>query len=58
MVTIRRLMKALSIRKLQKTYANGNQALKGIDLAVDDDGRPAFAAADLGQLVGDLLIRN
>lgn len=28
-------MKALSIRKLQKTYANGNQALKGIDLAVE-----------------------
>ncbi len=28
-------MKALSIRKLQKTYANGNQALKGIDLTVE-----------------------
>ena len=28
-------MKALSIRKLQKTYANGNQALKGIDLSVE-----------------------
>ena len=28
-------MKALSIRNLTKTYANGNQALKGIDLAVD-----------------------
>ena len=28
-------MKALSIRRLQKTYANGNQALKGIDLAVE-----------------------
>ena len=28
-------MKALSIRRLKKTYANGNQALKGIDLAVE-----------------------
>jgi len=28
-------MKALSIRNLTKTYANGNQALKGIDLSVD-----------------------
>ncbi len=28
-------MKALSIRNLQKTYANGNQALKGIDLTVE-----------------------
>ncbi len=28
-------MKALSIRRLQKTYANGNQALKGIDLTVE-----------------------
>ncbi|RZV39442.1 MAG: ABC transporter ATP-binding protein [Chromatiales bacterium] len=28
-------MKALSIKNLTKTYANGNQALKGIDLAVD-----------------------
>jgi len=27
-------MRALSIRNLTKTYANGNQALKGIDLAV------------------------
>ena len=35
MVTIRGLMKALSIKNLQKTYANGNQALKGIDLAVE-----------------------
>jgi len=28
-------MKALSIRNLSKTYSNGNQALKGIDLAVE-----------------------
>jgi len=28
-------MKALSIRNLTKTYANGNQALKGIDLDVE-----------------------
>jgi ABC-2 type transport system ATP-binding protein len=28
-------MKALSIKGLEKTYANGNQALKGIDLSVD-----------------------
>jgi len=28
-------MKALSIRNLTKTYANGNQALKGIDLSVE-----------------------
>ena len=28
-------MKALSIKNLAKTYANGNQALKGIDLSVD-----------------------
>ncbi len=28
-------MKALSIRNLQKTYANGNQALTGIDLTVE-----------------------
>jgi ABC-2 type transport system ATP-binding protein len=28
-------MNALSIRNLQKTYANGNQALKGIDLNVE-----------------------
>ncbi len=28
-------MKALSIKNLTKTYANGNQALKGIDLAVE-----------------------
>ena len=28
-------MKALSIQNLQKTYANGNQALKGIDLNVE-----------------------
>jgi len=34
-VTIRGLMKALSIKNLQKTYANGNQALKGIDLTVE-----------------------
>ena len=35
MVTIRDLMKALSITNLTKTYSNGNQALKGIDLSVD-----------------------
>ena len=29
-----RLMKALSIKNLRKTYANGNQALKGIDFSV------------------------
>ena len=29
-------MKALSIRNLTKTYANGNQALKGIDLTVEE----------------------
>jgi len=28
-------MKALSIKNLQKTYSNGNQALKGIDLSVE-----------------------
>ena len=28
-------MKALAIKNLQKTYDNGNQALKGIDLSVD-----------------------
>jgi ABC-2 type transport system ATP-binding protein len=28
-------MKALSIKNLTKTYSNGNQALKGIDLSVD-----------------------
>ncbi len=28
-------MQALQIRKLAKTYANGNQALKGIDLSVE-----------------------
>ena len=28
-------MKALSIKNLRKTYDNGNQALKGIDLSVD-----------------------
>ncbi len=28
-------MRALSIKNLTKTYANGNQALKGIDLAVE-----------------------
>lgn len=28
-------MKALSIKNLQKTYSNGNQALKGIDLNVE-----------------------
>jgi ABC-2 type transport system ATP-binding protein len=35
MVTIRRLMKALSIKNLRKTYANGNEALKGINFSVD-----------------------
>jgi ABC-2 type transport system ATP-binding protein len=35
MVTIRGLMKALSIKNLTKTYANGNQALKGIDFSVE-----------------------
>ncbi len=34
-VTIAALMKALSIKNLKKTYANGNQALKGIDLSVN-----------------------
>jgi ABC-2 type transport system ATP-binding protein len=29
-------MKALKISKLEKTYENGNQALKGIDLTVED----------------------
>ena len=33
--TIRDHMLALSIRNLTKTYANGNQALKGIDFSVD-----------------------
>ena len=28
-------MKALSIKNLTKTYANGNEALKGIDLSVE-----------------------
>lgn len=35
MVTIRVHMNALTIRNLEKTYANGNQALKGIDLNVE-----------------------
>ena len=35
MVTIRGLMQALAIRNLTKTYANGNQALKGINFAVE-----------------------
>ena len=34
-VTIRGLMNALTIKNLTKTYPNGNQALKGIDLAVE-----------------------
>ena len=34
MVTIRRLMKALAIRNLRKTYANGKEALKGINFNV------------------------
>ena len=29
-------MNALTIRKLTKTYANGNRALKGIDLTVEE----------------------
>jgi len=33
-VTIRRLMNALTIRNLRKTYANGNEALKGINFNV------------------------
>ena len=35
MVTIPRIMKALKIKNLQKTYDNGNRALKGIDLKVE-----------------------
>ena len=35
MVTIARLMQALSIRNLTKTYANGNEALKGINFSVE-----------------------
>lgn len=35
-VTIRRLMNALTIKNLTKTYSNGNQALKGIDLNVKE----------------------
>ncbi len=35
MVTIRGFMKALSIKNLTKTYANGNQALKGINFSVE-----------------------
>jgi ABC-2 type transport system ATP-binding protein len=35
MVTIAGLMQALSINNLTKTYANGNQALKGINLSVE-----------------------
>jgi len=34
-VTIAAAMKALSIKNLEKTYANGNRALKGIDLSVE-----------------------
>ena len=34
MVTIRRLMNALSIKNLRKTYANGKEALKGINFNV------------------------
>lgn len=36
MGTIRRLMHALSIKDLKKTYDNGNVALKGINFAVED----------------------
>ena len=35
MGTIRRCMQALSIKNLTKTYANGNQALKGINFSVE-----------------------
>jgi len=35
MVTIRDLMNALTIRNLEKTYDNGNRALKGINLNVE-----------------------
>ena len=35
MVTIAGLMQALSIKNLTKIYANGNQALKGINLSVE-----------------------
>ena len=35
MVTIAGLMQALSIKNLTKTYANGNQALKGINFSVE-----------------------
>lgn len=35
MVTIRADMNALTITNLEKTYSNGNQALKGIDLSVE-----------------------
>jgi ABC-2 type transport system ATP-binding protein len=35
-VTIPGLMQALSIKNLEKTYANGNVALKGIDFAVEE----------------------
>ena len=44
MVTIRDLMNALTIRNLEKTYDNGNQALKGINLTV--------AAGDFYALLG------
>ena len=36
MVTIRGLMKALSITNLRKTYDNGTEALKGINFSVDE----------------------
>jgi len=36
MVTMAGLMKALSIKNLTKTYANGNQALKGINFSVEE----------------------
>ena len=36
MVTIPGLMQALSIKNLEKTYANGNVALKGIDFSVEE----------------------
>ncbi len=35
MVTIRGFMPALSIKNLRKTYANGNEALKGINFTVE-----------------------
>ena len=52
---------ALSIRQLTKTYANGFQALKGIDLEVEEgdffgvgeDPQPVVGAAGGGDEVFD-----